>query len=169
MIPSLFLLSGLLAQAPGAPVARLAAPALLGQESEDQQPDPRPLLRFRAQRLKEGLGVTAAQADAIAQRWGRFDREHFARQRQIAALRLRFNDILMGPDPEDHKSAVIKPLLDQFMELRQEQEQARHQFEEEIRAGLTAAQQARLVLMVDDLNRQILDALRERRQQRRGF
>jgi len=166
---SSLLLAGLMAQAPGAPAARLALPTLMAQEPEDPQPDPRPLLRFRAQRLKEGLGITQAQADTIAQRWARFDQEHFTRQRQIAALRLRFNDILMGPDSEEHKGAVIKPLLDQFMELRQQQEDARHRFEEDIRAGLTPAQQARLILMVDDLNRQILDALRERRQQRRGF
>lgn len=161
------ILPALVAQAPGA--ARLAAPALLGQESGESQPDPRPLLQFRARRLREGLGLSEAQADRIAKRWGQFDQEHFARQRQIAALRLRFNDILLGPEPEDRKSALIKPLLDQFMDLRRQQEEAKRRFEDDIRAGLTPAQQARLVLLVEDLNKQILDLLRERRQRRRGF
>ncbi|MBS1766101.1 MAG: hypothetical protein JST05_01670 [Acidobacteria bacterium] len=131
--------------------------------------DPRPLLQFRAKRLRDGLGLSNAQADAIAERWGRFDQEHFARQRQIATLRLRFNDILMGPESEDRKSELIKPLLAQFQDLRRQQEDARHRFEDDIRAGLSPAQQARLILMVDDLNKKILDALRERRQERRGF
>lgn len=153
-------------------IPMLPPPALLlqapGQEPDDQQPDPRPLLRFRAQRLKEGLGLSDAQADAIAKRWTAFDQEHFARQRQIAALRLRFNDILMGPEAEDRKSALIKPLLGEFMDLRRQQEEGRHRFEEDIRSGLSPAQQARLILMVDELNRKILEALRERRMQRHG-
>ena len=151
----------------------LLPPALLlqapGQEPDAAQPDPRPLFRFRSQRLQEGLHLNQAQADAIAQRWGKFDQEHFQRQRQIGALRTRFNEILMGPDPEDRKSEQLKPLLAQFADLRHGQEEARHRFEEDIRAGLTPAQQARLILMVDDLNQRIIDALRERRQERRGF
>jgi hypothetical protein len=121
------------------------------------------------QRLKESLALSDAQADAIAKRWGAFDQDHAGRQRQIAALRLRFNDILMGPESEDRKSELIKPLLAQFMDLRHQQEEARHRFEDDIRAGLSPAQQARLVLMVDELNRKLIEALRERRQQRRGF
>ncbi|HEU4951865.1 MAG TPA: hypothetical protein VFT46_07920 [Holophagaceae bacterium] len=155
------ILPALMAQAPGS--------ALPGQDPGDSQPDPRPLLQFRARRLREGLGLSEAQADRIARRWGQFDQEHFTRQRQIAALRLRFNDILLGPEPEDRKSALIKPLLDQFMDLRRQQEEAKHRFEEDVRAGLSPAQQARLVLLVEDLNKQILDVLRERRQRRRGF
>lgn len=156
------LLTAMLAQQPGRPGAS-------GQpgQNEDGQPDQRPLLRFRAQRLQEGLGLSPSQADAIAQRWGRFDQEHFQHQRQITALRLRFNEILMGPEPEDRKSVLIKPLLDQFMDLRDQQMEAKRRFEDDIRQGLSPAQQARLVLMVDDLNKKVLEALRERRFQRR--
>jgi len=161
-----FLLSALLAQAPG---PRQEPPAPQPQEREDGQMDPRPLLRFRAKRLEEGLGVDAARAGSIAQRWAQFDQEHFQRQRQISALRLRFNDILMGPEAEDRKSALVKPLLDQFMDLRDRQMEAKRRFEDDIRQGLSPAQQARLILMVDDLNKKVMDALRERRQERRGF
>ena len=153
-------------------ILMLPPPAMIlqaPQGPEGQQPDPRPLLQFRAKRLKEGLALSDAQAEAIAQRWSRFDQEHFAHQRQIAALRLRFNDILMGPEPEDRKSELLKPLVAQFLDLRHQQEDARHRFEEDIRSGLSAAQQARLILMVDDLNRKIIEALRERRQEHRGF
>jgi len=154
----------------------LAAPpapqGFRGQQPQGQDqdhPDPGPLMRFRAKRLQEGLGITPAQADAIARRWGRFDLEHFQRQRQIAELRLRFNDILMGPESEDRKSTLIQPLLGQFMDLRDQQLDAKRRFESDIRQGLSPAQQARLILMVDDLNKKVLDALRERRQFRRGF
>ena len=164
MIPAL-LLSSWLAQQPSRPVA----PAPMRQEHADSQPDTLPLLRFRAQRLQDGLGLPPAQADAIAQRWGQFDRELFQTQRQIRELRRRFNDILMGPEPEDRKNTLIKPLLDQFMELRDQQMEAKRRFEADIRQGLSPAQQARLVLLVDDLNKKVLDILRERRQHRRGF
>lgn len=157
------LLTALLAQQPVPP----GTPPP-GQQGEERQ-DPGPLMRFRANRLQEGLGINSAQADAIARRWGRFDLEHFQNQRQIAQLRLRFNDILMGPEPEDRKSAAIKPLLDQFMDLRNQQMEAKRRFEDDIRQGLSPAQQARLILMVDDLNKKVMDALRERRQMRRGF
>ena len=153
-------------------ILALLPPAVILQAQspeEGQLPDPRPLLQFRARRLKEGLALSDAQADAIAQRWSRFDEEHFTRQRQIAALRLRFNDILMGPEPEDRKSELLKPLVAQFLDLRRQQEEARHRFEDDIRASLSAAQQARLILMVDDLNQKILNALRERRREKRGF
>ena len=160
----LFLLPALVAQAPG---PRQDPPPL--QEKEDGQPDPRPLLRFRAKRLQEGLGLDAGHAGSIAERWGQFDQEHFQRQRQIAALRLRFNDILMGPEPEDRKNSLIKPVLDQFMDLRDQQMESKRRFENDIRQGLNPAQQARLILMVDDLNKQVMDALRARRQERRGF
>lgn len=158
------LLTSLLTQSPG----RLAARTSLAQEEAPQQ-DARPLLRFRSQRLQDGLGISPAQADAIAKRWAEFDLDHFQRQRQITTLRLRFNDILMGPEPEDRKSALIKPLLDQFMDLRNQQLEAKRRFEDDIRQSLSPAQQARLIVMVDDLNKQVMEALRERRQRRRGF
>lgn len=162
------LLSALMAQAPG-PRQEPLRPRQERPEQDGEQPDPRPLLRFRANRLQEGLGLDAARAGSIAQRWAQFDQEHFQRQRQISALRLRFNDILMGPEAEDRKSALVKPLLDQFMDLRDQQMEAKRRFEDDIRQGLSPAQQARLILMVDDLNKKVMDALRERRQERRGF
>lgn len=160
------LLSALMAQTTGPRQDPQPPPA---RGLEEGPMDPRPLLRFRARRLEEGLGVDTAKAQSISQRWGQFDQEHFQRQRQITALRLRFNDILMGPEPEERKSALIKPLMDQFMSLRDQQMEAKRRFEDDIRQGLSPAQQARLILMVDDLNKKVLDALRERRQERRGF
>jgi hypothetical protein len=163
------LLSTLMAQAPGPrqepPPPPSQAPPV---EREDAQPDPRPLLRFRARRLQEGLGLDPAKAESIAQRWTQFDQEHIQRQRQIMTLRLRFNDILMGPEPEERKSALIKPLLEQFMATRDQQMEAKRRFEADIREGLSPAQQARLILLVDDLNKKVMEALRERRQERRG-
>ncbi len=163
------LLSALLGPQTPRPSATTPTTAPTTQESGDSPLDPRPLLRFRAQRLQEGLGLSAAQADAIAQRWASFDQEHFQRQRQITALRLRFNDILMGPESEDRKSTLIKPLLEQFMGLRDQQLETKRHFEDDIRKDLSPAQQARLVLLVEDLNKRVVEALHERRKDRRGF
>lgn len=150
-------------------VAVAAPPAGPRVQEEPPAQDPGPLLRFRAQRLKEALGLTQEQSQKIARRWARFDLERFQRQRELTNLRMRFNDVLMGPGSEDQKSAQIKPLLEQFLSLRRQQNDLKQQFEDDIRADLTPAQQARLVLLVDEMTKRLTEALKERRQERRGF
>lgn len=114
------------------------------------------------QRLQDRVGLSDAQTRQVADRWERFNREHFDRQRQMAQLRQRFEDILMGPGDENQKSARVKPLLDQFMDLRKQQVESKQRFEEDIRAGLSAAQQARLVVTVDEIIQQIAKRLENR-------
>jgi hypothetical protein len=137
---------------------------------EDPAPqDTRPIMRFRMERLQESVGLNPEQAQRIVQRWVRFDQEHYDRQRQLAALRLRFEDILSGPGSETERSAKLKPLLDQFVDLRHQQMELRQKFEEDIRAQLNPAQQVRLILMVDEMGKRLQEAIRERRQERRGL
>jgi hypothetical protein len=117
------------------------------------------LFQIRAYRIQKVLGVPEDRARFLADRWGRWDREHVDRGQQVAELRTRFNQILMSPEREEEKNARLRPLLDQFLALRTQQDAGRKQFEEEIRQGLTPAQQARLILVMDEIQQQLREGL----------
>lgn len=150
----------------------LLAPALLAQEAAPEVPQaPEAIRRFMMQRIQDRVGLSDAQAQKVVDRWQRYFREHTERQRQIGQLRQRFQDILLGPGAEDQKSARVKPLLDQFMELRRQQAEAKFRFEDDIRADLSPAQQARLVVTVEEIINQMAKVLENRpllREMRKG-
>jgi hypothetical protein len=141
------------------PAFLLLAPAL---QAQDAQQTPEAVRRLFIQRLQDRAGLSEPQAVKVVERWQRFAREHSDRQHQIAQLRQRFQDILIGPDGEDQKSARIKPLLEQFLDLRKQQAESKQHFEDDIRAGLTPAQQARVVVTVEELINQIAKVLENR-------
>ncbi|HJV23275.1 MAG TPA: hypothetical protein VJ570_11290 [Holophagaceae bacterium] len=157
------------------PALVLAATALVAQPAPGQGQGLQALRQFMMQRLQDRVGLSEPQARGVADRWERYNREHFDRQQQLGQLRQRFQDILLGPGDEDQKSAKVKPLLEQFLDLRKRQMEAKQRFEDDIRAGLTPAQQARLVVTVDEMIQQIADRLKDRpllkelrREQREG-
>ena len=139
------------------PALALAVVPCLHAQPEDES---RLLLRFRMNHLEQNVGLTEEQARAVADRWARYDREIFDTTRQIRDLRARFNDILLGPGTEDEKNTRIRPLLDQFVALRRQQVNLKLQFEDDIRARLTPAEQVRLIIQVEEMQRRMLDALR---------
>lgn len=164
----LFLLGAALAAAPPSsgrqnlprPMARGAVPG------SGLFRDPRfasRLLQIRVNRIQQVVGLPEDRARMVADRWARWDREHMERGEQASNLRHQFNQILLGPEREEDKSARLKPLLDQFMVLRAQQESARRQFEEDIRAGLTPAQQARLILVMDEIQQRLRESLQDLR------
>ena len=136
----------------------LAALPLRPQAPPEEE---RPLARFRMDQLQQTVGLQEDQARAVVERWARYDREQFEKTRQIQALRRRFNDILIGPGTEEEKNAKVRPLLDQFVELRRQQAELKFRFEEDIRARLSPAQQVRLVLHVEEMQRRVVEALRQ--------
>lgn len=119
------------------------------------------LYQFRVEHLERNVGLTEDQARSVADRWARFDRELFEKTRQVRELRTQFNDILMGPGTEDEKNARVKPLLDQFVALRHQQMNLKMQFEDDIRSRLSPAQQVRLIVQVDEMQRRMLEVLRQ--------
>lgn len=126
-----------------------------------QAEDDRPLARFRMEHLQQTVGLPEDQARGVVERWSRYDRDQFDRAQQIQALRRRFNDILMGPGTEEEKNAKIRPLLDQFVDLRRQQMDLKLRFEEDIRARLSPAQQVRLIMQVDEMQRRVAEAIRQ--------
>jgi hypothetical protein len=136
----------------------LSLVALPGRAQADED---RPLARFRMDQLQQSVGLPEAQARAVVDRWARYDLEQFEKTRQIQQLRHRFNDILLGPGAEEEKNAKVRPLLEQFVELRRQQADLKLRFEDDIRARLSPAQQVRLIIHVEEMQRRVADALRQ--------
>jgi hypothetical protein len=118
------------------------------------------LFHIRAVRIQQVLCLPEDRSRALAERWGRWDREHLERGQQAMELRAQFNQILMGPEREEEKNLRLKPLMDQFIAVRQLQDAGRKQFEEDIRAGLTPAQQARLILVMEEIQQKLREGLK---------
>ena len=119
------------------------------------------LMTLRTQRISQTLGVSEDKAKSIAQRWSIYDRDFLQQTHQMMQLRNHFNQILIGPGDEADKNARLKPLLDQFLEHRRQQQDLKLKFEDDIRAQLSAAQQVRLIILVDDLQKTIREGIRE--------
>jgi hypothetical protein len=122
----------------------------------------RQLYSLRMNRLQDAMGLPPGQARQIADRWGAYDREFIENARRIQTLRAQFGQILVGPGGDDEKSARLKPLLEQFLDHRRRQADAKNRFEDDIRAQLSPAQQARLIMLVENLTRRIQEGLRNR-------
>lgn len=140
------------------PVLLIAAMPVAQAQSEGEG---RLLYRFRMNNLQQSVGLPEDQARVVAERWARYDRDLFDRTRQIQEIRARFNDILMGPGSEEEKNAKVGPLLNQFVALRHQQMNLKLQFEDDIRAHLSPAQQVRLIIQVDEMQRRMVEALRQ--------
>jgi hypothetical protein len=121
----------------------------------------RPLARFRMDQLQQSVGLPEPQARSVAERWSRYDLEQFEKTKQIQQVRRRFNDILLGPGVEEEKNARVRPLLEQFLELRRQQAELKLKFEEDIRAKLSPAQQVRLILHVEEMQRRVVEAFKQ--------
>jgi hypothetical protein len=133
----------------------------IGALGHAQVEDARPLARFRMDQLQQAVGLPEPQARTVVERWSRYDQEQFERMKQIQQLRRRFNDILLGPGSEEDKNVRVRPLLEQFVDLRRQQAELKLKFEEDIRARLSPAQQVRLILHVEEMQRRVAEAFRE--------
>ena len=134
--------------------------ARFGQGVEDGPLAPQ-LHKIRINRLQDVMGLPPSQAQQIADRWGAYDREFIDHARQLQRLRTEFGHILIGPGSDEEKSARLKPLLEQFLDHRKRQVEAKNRFEDEIRAQLNPAQQARFIMLVENITRRIQEGLRK--------
>lgn len=126
-----------------------------------QVEDERLLARFRMDQLQQSVGLPEDQARAVVERWTRYDREQFEKSQQLHQIRRQFNDILLGPGSEEEKNAKVRPMLDQFVELRRQQADLKFRFEDDIRGKLSPAQQVRLIIKVEEMQRRVVEALRQ--------
>jgi Spy/CpxP family protein refolding chaperone len=139
----------------------MALPCLAQNQPPAPAGEERSLARFRMDQLQQTVGLPEEQARTVVERWSRYDREQFELTKQIQQIRHRFNDILLGPGTEEDKNVKVRPLLEQFVELRRQQKELKFRFEDDIRARLSPAQQVRLIIQVEEMQRRVVEALRQ--------
>lgn len=119
--------------------------------------------QLRMSRIQQSLGIPEEKARAIADRWTRFDQDSADRRQEGKQLRERINGILVGPGSEEEKNTRLRPLVEQLATLQKQQQEAKRAFEADIRAGLTPAQQGRFILLVEEFQRCLQEAIAEQR------
>jgi hypothetical protein len=117
--------------------------------------------QLRKDKIQQALGVSADKAGAIADRWTQFDQDSAARRQDMKQLREQVNGILVGPGSEDEKNTKLRPMVERLSTLQKQQQETKRAFEEDIRAGLTPAQQARFILLVEEFQRSLQEAIAE--------
>ena len=154
------------------PLFLMIAATLMGQPAPMQRPHPdKPVdegqilsqcFQPRVAAIQQSLGLSEDRAKALAERWIRGDREGMERMRQLHQLRRQCTQVLLGPGSEEQKNNSLKPLMDSFLLLRRQREEAKGRFEDELLLNLSAAQKARLILLVEDQQSKLRGMLRER-------
>jgi hypothetical protein len=119
------------------------------------------LFQIRMTRIQQTMGLPEYQARAMAERWRQYDCDFMNTARRSDPLKNQMEEILRGTAPEDEKNRRIKPLLDAYLPLWNQLGQSRRRFEEDLRANLSPAQQARLILLMDQLHRELEQILRD--------
>jgi len=121
------------------------------------------LYQIRVNRLQQSLGLSEDKAASIAKRWAYFDEETIDRRREMRQIRQHSNDLLLGPGSEEEKNVKLRPLMDRFGVLRQQQQDARKKLEDDIRGSLTPTQQGRFILLEEEMQRVVQDTIQELR------
>ena len=116
---------------------------------------------IRTQRIKAALGSPESQARGIADQWGQFDLESHRRRLGMRAARQRVQEVLMLPGTEEEKNLKIVPIVNQFAAIQKQQKEAKQKFEEDIQHLLTPAQQGRFIILMEEFQRNLLEAMGE--------
>lgn len=115
--------------------------------------------QLRMKRIQQSLGVPEDKARSIADRWAQFDQDSQERRQGMKKLREQVNGILVGPGSEEEKNAKLKPMVEQLAVLQKQQQGTKLAFEDDLRSTLSPAQQGRFILLMEELNRSILEAM----------
>ena len=124
------------------------------------------LHELRKQKLQDSLGLSEEKAKGIADRWSLFDQDSAGHRQQMVQLRQQVNTTLTGPGTEEEKNRKLQPVVEQLAGLRQQQQRARTRFEEDISGSLTPAQQGRFILLVDEFQKSLQEAIQEIRKEK---
>jgi hypothetical protein len=124
------------------------------------------LHELRKRKLQDSLGLSEEKAKGIADRWSQFDQDSAGRRQQMVQLRQQVNTTLTGPGSEEEKNRKLQPVVEQLAGLRHQQQQARTRFEEDISGTLTPAQQGRFILLVDEFQKSLQEAIQEIRKEK---
>jgi hypothetical protein len=118
---------------------------------------------IRSRLIMNSLGVPETLARSVADRWGQFDFESHDRRQAMRAARQKVQEILMGPGSEEEKNIKVLPAMNQFSGLQKQQKEAKQKFEEDLQRMLTPVQQGRFIILMDEFQRKLLEAMPENR------
>ena len=118
---------------------------------------------IRSQRIQTCLGVPESMAKSIADRWGQFDQASLARRQGMRAALQKLQAVLMGPGSEEDKNQRVLPVTAQYTALHRQQREAKVAFEEDIQRMLSPVQQGRFIVLMEDFQHSLLDAMAEQR------
>jgi Spy/CpxP family protein refolding chaperone len=81
------------------------------------------------------------------------------RRQGMRGARQQMQDILMGPGSEEEKNLKANPVMEKYTSMHHQQQEARRKFEEDIRAMLTPVQQGRFIILMNDFQAELREAL----------
>jgi hypothetical protein len=117
------------------------------------------LHELRTSRIQASLGVSVSTAKGIADKWGQFDRDSHSRRQNLREARQAIQDILLVPGTEEEKNARIGPALAQFAAAQRQQRDAKEKFEGEIQRMLSPVQQGRFLILMEEFQRRLNEAV----------
>lgn len=155
-------------------ILALALPSLLfAQERHRGNSRPAPpiaegplanqLFKLRMSRIQQTLGLSEDRARVIAERWKQLDRDFVDGINRTNDLKEQMEQILKSSCDEGEKNRKIKPLIAQYVSTWTQIGESRKKFEEDSKAGLSPAQQARFILLMDQLHQELERLLKEQR------
>lgn len=119
--------------------------------------------QMREVEFQKELNLPEDRAKALADRWAAADKNFINRGRRMRDIRKQMEDELRRGNTEDEKNRNLQPLVDELRKLRRAQESDRLALEEDLAHGLTAAQQARMILLTGKLQDWLHQAMRDAR------
>ena len=121
------------------------------------------LKEVRVEHIKLRLNVPDDRANAIAAKWTEYEAPIRRIHQESMAVWRQMQAIIQEASPEREKSRKIKPLFDQYMAFRKELSEARQRLYLELpMMGDTPIQQARIMFLMEEMERKERDGLSAR-------
>jgi hypothetical protein len=143
---------------------RQRPPAPHGQQQPSQNFENylKSIKKARAEQIKMRLNVQQERADAIADKWAELDAPIRRIHMESMDVWRQMQSTIQDASPKKEKSTKIKPLLDQYTELRKGLAEARLRLYQELPTmARSPIQQARILLVMEEMERKERDGIKE--------
>jgi len=138
------------------------------QQSENIENYLKSLKEARIEQIKLRLSVQGDRAETIAARWAELEAPLRRLHTETMTVWRQMQFVIQEASPEKEKSRKIKPLYDQYKALRKEISETRQRLYQELPAmGDSPIQQARILFLMEEMERKERDGLKTRFQKRK--
>ncbi|MDR1841319.1 MAG: hypothetical protein LBQ86_05280 [Holophagales bacterium] len=143
-------------------------PRDIAQQNENIENYLKSLKEARMEQIKLRLSVLEDRAEAIAARWADLEAPLRRLHTETMTVWRQMQFVIQEASPEKEKSRKIKPLYDHYKSLRKELSEARQRLYQELPGmGDSPIQQARILFLMEEMERKERDGLRTRLQRRK--